>query len=291
MDGADSTPARKETPVILADAMAPWAPGPLQSIGSTNLRVAIAADAGGRLASVNWRGREWLQGHGAGHKAMIAWGCFPMVPWAGRLRDGRFNLDGRQIQLARNSGHHAIHGLGFATDWDTLSRNGRTATLELQLPCDQHWPFGGVATQRFDIDDDGLQFTLSVTAGASPMPCVLGWHPWFRKPQRLQFHPELQYPRDADGIATRPPGAVRTGPWDDCFIQREPVVLEADGQRLQITSSCDHWVIYDQPASTTCVEPQSGPPDAFNLEPAKHLLRPGETRSEWMRWQFSMLND
>ena len=32
-----------------------------------------------------------------------------------------------------------------------------------------------------------------------------------------------------------------------------------------MSSSCDHWVVYDEPEHAVCIEPQSGPPDAFNL--------------------------
>jgi aldose 1-epimerase len=30
-------------------------------------------------------------------------------------------------------------------------------------------------------------------------------------------------------------------------------------------------VVYDETAHATCVEPQSGPPDAFNLAPTEYL--------------------
>ena len=53
---------------------------------------------------------------------------------------------------------------------------------------------------------------------------------------------------------------------------------------MRLTSDCRHWVVYDEPAHATCVEPQSGPPDAFNLEPL--VLAPGETLQRWflMEW-------
>ncbi|MEO6102255.1 MAG: aldose epimerase, partial [Pseudoxanthomonas sp.] len=51
--------------------------------------------------------------------------------------------------------------------------------------------------------------------------------------------------------------------------------LQRAGQQLRLSSDCTHWVVYDQPSFATCVEPQSGPPDAFNLEPS--VLAPGAT--------------
>jgi aldose 1-epimerase len=46
-----------------------------------------------------------------------------------------------------------------------------------------------------------------------------------------------------------------------------------DGVVLTVTSSCDHWVIFTEPDHALCVEPQTGPPDAFNLAP--HIVEPG----------------
>lgn len=84
------------------------------------------------------------------------------------------------------------------------------------------------------------------------------------------------YPRDAEGIAVMPPGAVQPGPWDDCFVNRRDVVLHRGAQRLVVSSTCSDWVVYDATAHATCVEPQTAPPDAFNLMP-ELALRPGQT--------------
>jgi aldose 1-epimerase len=139
--------------------------------------------------------------------------------------------------------------------------------LQLTLPDDARWPFGGIARQRIRVDGTTLRCELAAFAGERPMPVALGWHPWFRKPSRLDFRPRSMYRRDDDYIAVDEQVAVPDGPWDDCFLNTEPVELTIDGIDLRLTSECDHWVVYDMPAHATCVEPQSGPPDAFNLRP------------------------
>ena len=35
-----------------------------------------------------------------------------------------------------------------------------------------------------------------------------------------------------------------------------------------MTSACTHWVVFDERPYATCVEPQTGPPDAFNIAPS-----------------------
>jgi aldose 1-epimerase len=269
-----------------ADALAALAPGPLLAIGNQQLQVSIAPTAGGRLAGVSWRGRQWLLGHSSGNASMIGWGCYPMLPWAGRLRRGRFNFEGREHQLPPNFGDHAIHGFGFALPWQVDASSAEHAVLSLDLPTDARWPFGGRAVQSIAVAGDQLELKLTVCAGAQAMPCVIGWHPWLRKPAQLQVELGPHYPRDAQGIATLPLQIAPAGPWDDCFLSRGPAQIEAAGQRLTISSDCSHWVVFDQLASALCVEPQSGPPDAFNLEPGAHVLAAGESRSAWMRWHF-----
>ena len=58
------------------------------------------------------------------------------------------------------------------------------------------------------------------------------------------------------------------GPWDDCFTElaHEPVLRWGDFS-LRLSSSADHWVVYDGPEHAICVEPQTGAPDAHNSAP------------------------
>ena len=274
-------------PQARADALAPLAPGPVLQIADGALAIEIAPEAGGRIAQIRWQGEPQLVGHGEqGGEAAIAWGCYPMVPWCGRVRRGRFRFDGQDYRLPANLGGHAIHGLGFVLPWQVRAHSARRLDMALDLPRDARWPFGGRAAQRLMVEGERLELALSVTAGERPMPASLGWHPWFRKPQRLRFDPEAMYPRDGDGITLLPPGPVAPGPWDDCFVNRRDVILQRGDGRIVVSSDCTHWVVYDATAHATCVEPQTAPPDAFNLDSAR-ALAPGQSlalRCE-LRWQ------
>ena len=159
-------------------------------------------------------------------------------------------------------------------DIETTGLSGGAGTLAFLVGC------GWFEGDSFRV----RQFFLHGPAGERAMPVALGWHPWFRKPERMEFSPSAHYPRDDEGMATLPPAPPPTGPWDDCFVNTSPVILHLEGRRVRLTSDCRHWVVYDEPAHATCVEPQSGPPDAFNLEPL--VLAPGETLQRWflMEW-------
>lgn len=266
-------------------AMAPFAPGPLLRIAQGALVVDIVPRAGGRIAQIWHDGIEQLVGHGDDTSAMIAWGCYPMVPWAGRIRRGRFNFEGRSYRLPPNLGEHAIHGVGFAMPWRVDAYSPHHAELSLPLPEDERWPFGGISRQRLELGDNRLRMTLSVTAAARAMPATIGWHPWFRKPERIGFSPSRFYPRDQEGIAIHPLAEPPPGPWDDCFISDAPVLLHRAGRSVRLTSSCSHWVVYDEATHATCLEPQSGPPDAFNIEPG--VLPAGASLEAWFLLEWS----
>lgn len=263
-------------------ALQPLTAGPLLDIGNAALRVQVAPTAGGRIAQIACDGIAWLCSHDADHASAIGWGCYPMLPWAGRIRDAGFRFAGRDIRLPANLGPHAIHGVGFVLPWQVQAHSPLAIELSLQLPRDARWPFGGLAVQHLLVSGRTLQLQLRLTAQEQPMPLpVLGWHPWFRGPARLEFTPEACYPRDAAGIATLPLAPPAPGPRDDCYLNRHPVTLCRDGQLLQLSSDCDHWVIFDARADALCVEPQSGPPDAFNLRP-ECSLAPGDSVTAWL---------
>ncbi|MEO8163951.1 MAG: aldose 1-epimerase, partial [Betaproteobacteria bacterium] len=91
----------------------------LISISAGPLHLDIAPDIGGSIArfyskdkgqSVEWMRPASAEGIAEANPQMMA--SFPLVPFSGRVRDGRFVFAGRHINLPRNFGNspHAIHG-------------------------------------------------------------------------------------------------------------------------------------------------------------------------------------
>lgn len=245
----------------------------LPAIAAGGLRVDLDPEAGGRIAQITVAGTPLLVGRDDVGGNPLAWGAYPMVPWAGRIRDGRFEFRGTTYELPRNHDGHAMHGVGFTSAWTVTGRAPSRIELQLDLPNDERWPFGGGVRQTFEVDEHGLTCTMSVHADAQAFPASFGWHPWFRKPSRLDFTPTAMYRRDAHHIAVDQLVDVPPGPWDDCFVNTAPVGLVVDGVELTVTSHCTDWVVYDQPPHATCVEPQTGPPDAFTIRP--EVVEPG----------------
>lgn len=250
-------------------------------------RAVVVPAEGGRLGSVTVDGRELL----VTDRSLdpIHWGAYPMVPFAGRIRDGRFVFAGREHRLPLGLPPHAIHGVVYDRPWRT------TGPAEIAIDLDERWPFRGRVTQRFALADDGLDVSVTLEAD-EPMPGTIGWHPWFRRvlepgaaPVALEFAADEMLLRDAAWIPTAERVPPPPGPWDDVFTDvRIGPVLEWPGRlRLALSSSCAWWVVFSFPEDAICVEPQSGPPDAVNLGP--EVVVPGAPLTHTMRWRWTRL--
>ncbi len=162
--------------------------------------VVLPAD-GGRLGSLIIDGRELLVTRRP--EGPISWGSYPMAPWAGRIRHGELAFSGREYRLPLGMPPHAIHGVVYDRPWQVVA----PGTISIEL--DERWPFRGRVSQRFALDADGLEITMTLAAD-EPMPAVIGWHPWFRRvlaegdaPLVLSFRADEMLVRDAEGIPIR----------------------------------------------------------------------------------------
>lgn len=255
----------------------------------------IDVDDGCRVASLSFADGLELVGRDddAPADSPFHHGAFPMAPWAGRIRRGRFAFDGRSHELPINFEGHAIHGTVCDRAWTA------TGDRRHEWRCDlgDRWPFGGHAVQRAELHADRLRLELEVHADDVPMPATIGWHPWFRRvvggaAAEVAFRAERKYRKDDEGIPdgelVRPSDDDEAGPLDDCFagLSAAPSITWPGVGQLVIESDASHLVVYTAPASAVCVEPQTGPPDAPNLGRAA-TVEPGRPLTAWMelRWR------
>jgi aldose 1-epimerase len=248
----------------------------------------IDAVAGGRFSSLVVDGRELLVTEGLGP---IEWGCFPMAPFAGRIRDARFTFRGRAYELETNLPPNAIHGTVFTRPWDVVAMEVDRAVLVTELG--PGWPFHGRVTQSVDLHPDGLEARLDLEAD-EPMPAWLGWHPWFRREiggasAQLDFTASRMYARGPDRLPAGELVEPTAGPWDDAFVgvARPPRLTWPGGVTLEIDSPAAVWIVYDERPDKLCVEPQTAPPDAVNLPGVEApLVEPGRPAWLTMSWRW-----
>ncbi|MER5257574.1 aldose 1-epimerase [Streptomyces sp. NPDC002855] len=216
------------------------------------------------------------------------YGCFPMAPWAGRIREGKFRNGGTLHQMPLNSPPHAIHGFARDAPWRT-ARAGKTEaafTYDLTDP----WPYEGRVTQLVELTEDSLTLTLGIETYGDSFPAQAGWHPWFNRnleqqDVRIGFDPSWQEERGDDHLPTGHRVAPTPGPWDDCFGMPDGVdVTLTWPERIELNvKSREQWVVvYDEQEAAVCVEPQTGPPDGLNTLPRLVTpIDPLETSTTW----------
>jgi aldose 1-epimerase len=139
----------------------------------------------------------------------------------------------------------------------------------MKIDLGERFGFAGSVQQTISIVNDTIDFVLTLSTDAERMPGQVGWHPWFARPCRIETDFAQMYVRDSDGIPSGEVVSPPAGPYDDCFTgaRKPPKIIFDESITVQIDSDCSHWVVYDQPEHAICVEPQSGPPDGFNLAP------------------------
>lgn len=169
-----STPARSSMP--------PEAGRPAVELAAGDWRVIVRPSVGGSIARFEHRDGTpvFLPVSDLGRGAVDTGGCFPMLPFANRVRDCRFILDGRERVLAPNlPDQRLVHGYGWLAQWAVTAADTRS----LDLIHEHHgggWPSRYRAEQRIEVEPRGLRITLRVTnTGDAAMPCGLGLHPYF----------------------------------------------------------------------------------------------------------------
>jgi aldose 1-epimerase len=261
--------------------------------------VTVAPSDGCRLASLRVRGHELLsdgaapsQDDGLGAN-IFGWGSFVMAPWAGRIRHGRARWGGRELQLDVRDDVHALHGLVFDAPWTAADATTGSAAWQVEVPA-AAWFAPLRITQHVMLTEAALRLHLEVQAPEEPAPVTVGWHPWFRREvggAALEFDlPDRRMlVRDQEGIATAERIAAPTGPVDDAFVDLAgPVVLRWPGLvELTMVSDGPVTVVFTEPSTVVCIEPQSGPPDEVNL-PSPRVAAPGAPLHLSSTWSWTV---
>jgi aldose 1-epimerase len=253
----------------------------------------IAPEAGGRLVQITARlGEEAIEflvapdDVGRLLEEPLAWGCYPMAPWPGRVDGSRFNWNGAEYKLPANDGLHSIHGRAMYYPWSVELATQQSCVMAVRLDADRGWPFACTVRQHIELREDGVNLRMEVRTDAEPFPAGAGWHPWFRRDVREGAEPSVRVPaavhyerRDdliPTGAAHEPAGAVdlRSG---DRLGERQlddfyggvvnPIDVRWGALHLRMTSgwNVQHAVVFTQQERGFCVEPQTCAPDAFNL--------------------------
>jgi aldose 1-epimerase len=145
-------------------------------------RTAVITEQGAGLFRVNWDGAELLDtvtddgfGGFGGHGQLL-------MPWPGRITDGRYQFEGETYQLPISDVEHhaAIHGWARWATWQVTSAAPGTIELSCRLLAVTGYPFPLELHQSYSWGQTGLDVVLTAqNIGDRPAPFGYGCHPYF----------------------------------------------------------------------------------------------------------------
>src|SRR5215207_1388491 len=102
---------------------------------------AVVTEMGATLRSLSVDGREVVKEFPAEASPSGGRGQ-QLLPWPNRIRDGRYEFDGKQQQLALTepARHNASHGLARYVPWRLLDHQRDSVTLEVTIFPQPGWP-------------------------------------------------------------------------------------------------------------------------------------------------------
>lgn len=124
-----------------------------------------------------------------------------LIPFPGRIAEGRYSFDGQALQLDRNDkeGPNAIHGFVRTLPWRLAQADARSVAFEIRLDAATYGPRGYPFTLdcrvTYALDRQGLSCSFAVrNAGCQAAPAGVGFHPYFTVGTELVDEAEATIP-------------------------------------------------------------------------------------------------
>jgi aldose 1-epimerase len=200
------------------------------TLSSGDLELQLSASIGGAISAFTWTGaggpRPILRESHSPLENVLDAACFPLVPFVNRIRGGCFDFRGGTVRLTPNMAGDPspLHGQGWLNAWQVEEAGSSAATLGYSHEPGE-WPWAYEARQEFKLEANALHLRLACTNRAGePMPCGLGFHPYFQcgAGTRIQTEVEVVWAVDENVLpVARMPAVGRYGIGDDPVCGRD----------------------------------------------------------------------
>ncbi|MBO1266539.1 aldose 1-epimerase family protein [Arthrobacter cavernae] len=243
-----------------------------------------------------------------------------LAPWANRIEDGVWYLDGKkqQLDITEVSRNNASHGLLRNAPYELVDESEFSVTLEATVFPQHGYPFLVRHRVRYELDA-GLELRVSQTLvndSGSNAPFVLGSHPYLRLGEvpsedlvltvkagtRLvadeRLIPRSSAPVDGDfdlAAGARVAGLDLDVAYTDLAYDggtARHVLTAPDGRSVSLEQdeSCAYVHVFVTDgfpgrSKAVAIEPMTGPANAFNSGDGLRWLAPGESFT--MNWAIT----
>ena len=124
-----------------------------------------------------------------------------LIPFPGRIKEGRYTFDGASYQLERNDkeGPNAIHGFVRNVPWTLREQQPDRVEFEVAVDGEDYaargYPFSLNVRVTYALRSTGLACGFAIrNAGASVAPVGVGFHPYFTVGTGTIDHAEARIP-------------------------------------------------------------------------------------------------
>lgn len=141
---------------------------------------ATLVEVGGGLRTLTRDGADLVAGYAA-QEACLSGRGQQLIPWPGRIRDGKYTWAKVEQQLAITevAKHNASHGLVRWALWELVDQSESHVTLAYRLHPQPGWDHHLHLHTSYVLDDGGLVVTTTArNVGAAPAPFGYGAHPY-----------------------------------------------------------------------------------------------------------------
>lgn len=157
----------------------------IATLSAGRLKLRLNPSIGGSISAFEWSGggsaRPILRECHSRNENVLDASCFPLVPYVNRIRGGCFTFRGRVVRLKPNmpGDPSPLHGQGWQSPWQVENLSDSAVALSYRHAAGE-WPWDYEARQDLALDERGLSARLICrNVSTDPMPCGLGFHPYF----------------------------------------------------------------------------------------------------------------
>lgn len=276
----------------------------------------VVVEVGGGLREYTVGGQALLDGYAEQERCQAGRGQI-LAPWPNRLRDGRYEWEGQELQLPLSEPprSNAIHGLVRWANWTVAERTQESVKMAYLLHPQEGYPFSLALEVLYALGERGLTVqTKATNLGRMACPYGVGAHPYLTvagdsiEEWLLQAPGASFMPADERGIPTgemtvvgteydfRSPRSIGATVLDTCFgdLQRDAdgcahVHLQAPsggrGMTLWMDERHQFLMLFtadtvpepDRRRRSIAVEPMTCAPNAFRSGVGLQTLAPGQS--------------
>ncbi len=147
---------------------------------SSGAHRAVITEVGATLRTYTVAGNDVVRGFAAAEEPFKCRGQ-QLLPWPNRIRDGKYEFDGKaqQLALTEPERHNALHGLVRHVVWDRIEQTDDSLRQRVRVYPQPGWPGIVEATIGHSISEAGLRVSVEVTnIGSTPVPFGYAAHPY-----------------------------------------------------------------------------------------------------------------